>query len=91
MASGAQHYGYAEALLALGDVMRPEDYDEGDYNATRLAVAAEAQVHATLALAAATAMAGLDGIAQNGEDFYDAEEDAAQNWAKATRPSKAGA
>lgn len=89
MASGAWHYQKAEGLLVNawahvggvdgdGTFLHPAN--------VRLALVTAAQAHATLALAAATAMTGLDQIAQNGEDFYDAEEDAARNWAKAVLP-----
>ncbi|HEY9354529.1 MAG TPA: hypothetical protein VIP28_14800 [Nocardioides sp.] len=98
MASGAQHYQMAEQTLAAIEARRAELNGQA---MSEIAIASTsldlstalsmAQVHATLALAAATAMAGLDEIAQNGENFYDAEEDAAQNWAKATMPNKAGA
>jgi hypothetical protein len=57
MASGPEHYSIAEQLLAEADgVLRPND--EGHCEADRLIAAA--QVHATLALAAATALGHLD-------------------------------
>ena len=97
MASGAQHYQMAEQTLAAIEARRAELNGQA---MTEIAIASTsldlstalsmAQVHATLALAAATAMAELGEIAQNGEDFYDAEEDAALNWAKAIMPAKAG-
>ena len=92
MASGAEHFKSAEhyrqrATTAQNfayDAQTQQDIERGRWQADYFNVAA--QVHATLALAAATAMTGLADIAQNGEDFYDAEEDAAMNWAKAVQP-----
>lgn len=91
MASGSQHYRKAEELLAYADAMQPEDYEDGDYTATRQATAAEAQVHATLALAAATALGNLDEIDRGVTAFSPADRRAAADWARATLPSTAGA
>jgi len=92
MASGAEHYQKAELYRERAsegqrfayDADLQVDRERGRWQADYYNAAA--QVHATLALAAATAMTGLADIAQNGEDFYDAEEDAAMNWAKAVQP-----
>ena len=62
--TGAQHYREAERLLA--ESMRPDSYDYPAEQAARFIAAA--QVHATLALAAATS--------QDGQ--FDADRDEAQ-------------
>ncbi|MFD4343433.1 hypothetical protein ACFWQ6_00875 [Streptomyces coelicoflavus] len=59
MASGPQHYQEAERLLTRAHFYT---YGDGGDPVTGAAFAAEAQVHATLALAAATAVsAPVDG------------------------------
>lgn len=55
--TGAQHYHRAEGLLALADRLWSDD---GDLAAATL-VTRQAQVHATLALAAAHAMPAVPG------------------------------
>lgn len=62
--TGPEHYREAERLLAESQtIVRP--YDEGHCEADR--TIAEAQVHATLALAAVTAMsAPVDGESDSG-------------------------
>lgn len=55
--TGPEHYRQAERTLFLADdLARPQSREaETVFNAARSALLAEAQVHATLALAAATA------------------------------------
>jgi len=58
--TGPEHYREAERLLAVADV-----YDEDGAWATAKARRAEAQVHATLALAAATALIAPQGAGRS--------------------------
>jgi hypothetical protein len=67
--TGPEHYQRAEELL------RRSDGDDPQTAAVRLA---QAQVHATLALTAATAMADLRGMPYNDNDA----------WAKAAMTSR---
>ncbi|MFJ2178930.1 hypothetical protein ACIOHE_39310 [Streptomyces sp. NPDC087851] len=64
MATGPEHYREAERLAAMA---RHWTYGDGDDPVTGAALATEAQVHATLALAAATAQsASVDGDPDSG-------------------------
>lgn len=66
--SGPEHFKEAERLLS------PGEYDEAEDRDLFMRDVALAQVHATLALAAATALPG----------------DLHQEWLAATRPTRAG-
>ena len=56
MASGPEHYEEAERLITMARTTRPDDL-YGGYTETQAAIIlAEAQVHAALALAAATVL-----------------------------------
>ena len=86
MASGAYHYQRAEGLMRQAAESSTKDFKNyAPAVAARQANAAEAQVHATLALAAATAMAHLEEMDANGSEFYEADDMAADEWAKAVR------
>lgn len=61
--TGPEHYQEAERLLDLASTTIPEDVP------AQAAVTARAQVHATLALAAATALAAFDGSGMHADDF----------------------
>ncbi|WP_318202911.1 hypothetical protein [Streptomyces sp. SCL15-4] len=82
--TGPEHYREAERLLAMSrDILRPND--DGHCEADR--IIAEAQVHATLALTAATAMqAAVDGS----EHGMGGPEYAAWYEAAGVKPAKGG-
>lgn len=68
--NGPSHYIEAERLTRCARDMHHDHYDDSPAAAMRLA---EAQVHATLALAAATALSGVAGIGPR-EAWIDAVE-----------------
>lgn len=83
MASGAQHYRKAEALLAEAAEIDSEDFETyTEFLMAKQVTALVAQVHATQGLAAAAALTGLADMNTNR---------AGDEWARATLPSTAGA
>lgn len=81
--NGPQHYAKAEVLLSNAWDHVGKDGPLLHSAEVRLALVTAAQAHATLALAAATALAGLGAIETNTTEFYDADDETAVKWLKA--------
>ena len=60
MASGQDHYEEAERLITMARWARPDDLYGGCTETQAAIILAEAQVHAALALAAATALGNVE-------------------------------